>query len=146
MSRNHGRFLALFLTMMPLMYAGLPDVKAEPNPDRRAELALLNGGEAIEAAKKFYSEGFIDKFHASLQEVKDSVALAYDSLTSGTKPLAKNAKRGKKAEQLTKQMIRRLDGLRLQVSGEDRVRVEEVQKSVSEIHDQLLSGILERKK
>jgi hypothetical protein len=46
----------------------------------------------------------------------------------------------------TRELLRRLEGLRETMSVADRAGVEKIRDSVSDIHDNLLKGIMSKKK
>ena len=63
-----------------LAFADLASVKAEPDLNRRSELALMNADEKIDAARQAYQAGNETAEEAAIQEVADSVTLCYESL------------------------------------------------------------------
>ena len=82
------------------------------------------------------------RLQAALDEVADSVDLAYDSLAGEAHP---NTKAFKRAEQQTGQLLRRMDGFRQLVDFEDRAKVDKIHERVSAAHDKLLNGIMKKK-
>ena len=124
----------------------LAAVKSEPNLERRSEKALDYAGQAFATARESYSSGDVKKSQDALQEVRQGVDLAYDSLSETGKDARRNPKFFKRAELKTRELLRRLDGMRQAVSIEDRALVESVRDHVSEIHDNLLKGIMSKKK
>jgi hypothetical protein len=58
----------------------------------------------------------------------------------------RNNKYFKKAELRTRELIRRLDGLAHLVSVDERDAVGKVREHVAEVHDNLLKGIMSKKK
>jgi len=120
----------------------LSSVRNEPNPEHRSELAIENANAALDSAKDAYSAGNAAKLQASLDEVADSVDLAYESLAGEAHP---NTKAFKRAEQHTGQLLRRIDGFRQLVDFEDRTKVDKIHERVSAAHDKLLNGIMKKK-
>ena len=123
----------------------LNSVRNEPNPQRRCQLALDNANQAIDAAEEANNAGQTEKMQAALDEVAESVELAYDALVSSAKN-PRNDKGFKKAEQRTRELLRRLDGFRQIVDFDDRGRVEKTRDRVSAVNDDLLNGIMKKKK
>ena len=128
-----------------LAFADLATVKAEPDLNRRSELALVNADEKIDQARQAYQAGDEAAEAAAIQEVADSVTLSYDALekTSGA---PRKSRYYKRAELKVSALMRRLSGFRDEVSFDFRPKVDEVLKRLSDVHDELLSDIMSRKK
>jgi hypothetical protein len=119
----------------------LAGVKSEPNLERRSDRALENANAAMDAARAAYDRGEVEKAGAALDEVKESVDLSYQSLEeSGKGP--RNNSHFKFAEKATRALLRRLESFRDTVSVAERDSVDAVRAHVSEIHDNLLDGIM----
>lgn len=132
--------LAIFLA-----FADLASVKSEPDLNHRSELALNNAEEKIDAARKAYEAGDAAAEAADVQEVADSVVLCYEALEqSHTAP--RKSRYYKRAELRISAMMRRLSALRDQVSFDLRPNVEAALKKLSDIHDEVLSEIMSKKK
>ena len=123
----------------------LASIKSEPNLEKRSELALTNANMALDSARAAYNRGDLDLTQSNLDEVRESVDLAYESLSDTGKDPRKD-KFFKNAELRTRALLRRLEGLGETMSFADRGIVEKVRDRVSEIHDDLLKGIMSRKK
>jgi hypothetical protein len=119
----------------------LTGVKSEPNLERRSDRALENANAAMDAARAAYDQGDIDKAQTALDELKESVSLSYQSLEDTGKSPRNNA-HYKTAEKATRALLRRLESFRDTVSVAERDVVETVRAHVSEIHDELLNGIM----
>lgn len=132
--------LAIFLA-----FADIATVKTEPDPNRRSELALLNADEKIDEARQAYQAGNEKAEDAAIQEVADSVTLCYASLEQAHGEPRKS-RYYKQAELKVGVLMRRLNGFRDEVDFEFRPRVEAVLKRLSDVHDQLISDIMSRKK
>src|SRR5262245_36578165 len=102
----------------------LAAVKSEPNLEKRSDRALDNANVALDAARDAYNNGDYDQSQAQLDEVGASVDLAYESLTQTGKDPRRSPKWFKRAELRTRELLRRLEGLRDTVSFADRDRVE----------------------
>jgi hypothetical protein len=128
-----------------LAFADIATVKTEPDPNRRSELALLNADEKIDQARQAFQAGNEGAEDAAIQEVAESVTLCYASLEQ-THGEPRKSRYYKHAELKINALMRRLNGLRDEVGFEFRPRVEAVVKKLSDIHDQLISDIMSRKK
>lgn len=119
----------------------LAAIKTEPNPERRSDRALENANAAMDAARAAYDQGDIDKTTVALDEIEESVKLSYESLEQSVKSPRNNA-HFKIAEKATRALLRRLESFRDTVSIAERDAVEAVRGQVSDIHDELLNGIM----
>ena len=124
----------------------LAGVKSEPNLEKRSELALTNANTALDAARDSYNQGDYDKTKTQLDEVEQSVDLAYESLSATGKDPRRDPKFFKRAELRTRELLRRLEGLGESVSFADRSMVEKVRDRVSAVHDDLINGVLTKRK
>ena len=123
----------------------LASIKLEPNLERRSERAIDNASAAMDAARDASSAGEAEKTRAALEEVRDSVDLAYQSLVDSGKSARRNPKFFKRAELKTRELMRRLEGLAQSVDSDDRVFVESVRDRVSKVHDDLIQDIMQKK-
>ncbi len=127
--------------------ADLSAAKAETNLEKRAHLALLNADAALKAAQDAYlSKGDLPQTQRDLEEVSESVDLAYASLRETGKNPSKRPKHFKTAEIKTRELLRRLDDFREEMSALDRDQIEKVRANVQKVHDALLAGIMGEKK
>ena len=132
--------------LMVCLAFDLAAIKLEPNLERRSDLALQNASAAMDAARDASAAGDIGKVKSSLEELRESVDLAYQSLVDSGKSARRNPKFFKRAELKTREIMRRLEGLGNAVDSDDRVSVESVRDRVSKIHDNLIEDIMEKKK
>jgi hypothetical protein len=123
----------------------LTTVKQEPNLERRSERALDNASVAMDAAREASMAGDTVKIAAGLEELRDSVDLAYQSLVDSGKSARRDPKYFKRAELKTRELIRRLEGLEQAVDASDRALVETVRERVSKVHDDLIQDIMRKK-
>ena len=137
--------LTLMLAMNSLA-VDLAEVKSEPKLEKRSELALRYADSAIDAARDAYKKSDVDATRAALGEVEAGVQLSYDSLMATGKDARRNSRPFKEAEKATRQILRRLDSLSDLMSAIDRGAVEPAQRTVSDIHDKLITGIMGKKK
>jgi hypothetical protein len=124
----------------------LTAIQTEPNLEKRSERALDYANMALDAARDDYNSGNYDKSQNELQEVCDSVDLAYQSLSDTGKDPRKDPKFFKRAELRTRELLRRLEGVGQGMSQVDRGTLEKVRARVAEVHDNLLNGIMSKKK
>jgi hypothetical protein len=137
--------LAALALALPV-WAGLDAVKAERNLEKRAGMALANGGAALNSARDSYAAGDLQRTTAALDEVQQSVQLAYSSLLATHKNPRSRPTHFKRAEIRTRELLRRLDDFREQMSYEDRSVLDEVRAAVQKVRDDLLRGLLGEKK
>ncbi|HVO96681.1 MAG TPA: hypothetical protein VMT15_01375 [Bryobacteraceae bacterium] len=131
--------LILFLAL------DLAAIRQEPNPERRSERATDNAMAAMESAREASTAGNFEKMKMSLNELRESVDLAYESLEGSGKDARKSPKFFKRAELKTRELVRRLEGLAQSVDPDQRVLVESVRDSVSKVHDELIQDIMHKK-
>lgn len=131
----------LWLAMLALAL-DLSSVKSEPNLEKRSDRALEYANAALDSAKTAYQEGRWEQTQAALQEVDTAVKLSYDSLVSTGKNPRKSSGAFKKAEKATRELLRRLSGFRDFMSAVDHPVVDPVVAKVTEVHDQLITGIM----
>ena len=134
---------ALFAATLP---AGIKEVLAEPNLEKRARLALDNAESSYQSARTAYEAGNTTTVAASLHELQESIEVAYASLESTGKDPRKSPKWFKKAEMQTRDLVRRLSSFRDSMSFDDRAVVDPVQAKVQQVHDELLMGLMEGKR
>jgi hypothetical protein len=133
------------LLLIFLAFADLAAVKTEPDLNRRSELALTNADEKIDAARQAYQAGNQAAEEAAIEEVSDSVTLSYDALGQ-THGAPRKSKYYKRAELKVSALMRRLSGFRDEVSFDFRPQVDAALKKLSDIHDELLSDIMSKRK
>lgn len=124
----------------------LASIQQEPNLERRSQLAMDYAGTALDAARTAYQSSDLAKTQTSLTEVGAAVDLAYDSLQQTGKEARRDPKFFKRAELSTRQLLRRIEGLAESMSYEDRAAAEKLRDRVAAIHDELLQGIMAKRK
>ncbi len=134
-----------FALLVFLAFADLDAARSEPDLNRRSELALMNADEQIDQARQAYQAGNDAAEEAAIQEVAESVTLSYDSLEK-THGAPRKSRYYKHAELKVSALMRRLSSFRDEVSFDFRPKVDQVLKRLSDIHDELLSDIMSRKK
>ena len=119
---------------------------AEPNPVKRARLALTNSEHAASKAGEACKAGDLDGCLGQLREVQESVELADKSLDETGIDPGRNPRHFKDAEIRTRKILRQVDALRTYMHGEDIDRFETVYQRISDINDRLLAGIMSKTK
>jgi hypothetical protein len=130
--------------MLALLALDLTTIRSEPNLEKRSDLAMDYANTALDSARDAINAGDDAKALAALAEVRESVELCWHSLTD-TGKYARNNKFFKRAEVRTRELLRRLDGLRDIATVEDQPAIEKVRARVAEIHDELIQGIMSKK-
>lgn len=125
--------------------ASLPQARSEPNLEKRSDLAMDNAHLALDKAREAYKAGDIDATKTALDEVNESVDLSYDSLANSGKDPHKSGA-FKRAEMKARELMRRLDGLKETAAAVDQEIFDALRSKVSSIHDDLLNGILIKRK
>jgi len=144
------------LFLAPLLAAGqkssgspaddLARLQSEPNLEKRAHAALNNAEEALKQARDAYKNGDTAAAESRLEEVGQSVELADSTLKQTGKNPSRSPKHFKYAELRTRDLLRKLDGFRDDMSVADRPVLDQVIAAVQKIHDALLEGIMGKKK
>ncbi len=132
---------ALVLVLFAFDIAG---AKAEPDLEKRSELALANADRQVDVAREAYRGGELKKMEAALDELRESANLSLESLKQANKK-ARNNKYYKRAELKIRALLRRLSGLRDEVGLDDRKPVEAVRERLQEVHEQVLVSIMSKK-
>jgi hypothetical protein len=123
-----------------------PAVMAEDDLEKRSEVALKAAEESISAAAKAYSAGSeVGVFRQHITSAQDLTALSLKSLNDSGKRASRSPKYFKRAELKLRSLLRRMTNLSNEVSVEDRPVVEAAQKSMSDVHEQLLHDIMSKK-
>jgi hypothetical protein len=137
--------LALGLALAGSSRADLKQVLAEPNLEKRSQLALNNATTAYKEARAAYDKGESDRTAAAVTEIEESVDLAYASLKQTGKDPRRSPKWFKKAEIDTRELLKHLDAFEHDMSFNDRPMVEKAKTKVQQVHDDLLVGLMEGK-
>jgi len=134
-----------FALLIFFAFADIGAIKAEPDLNRRSEMALMNADDKIDEAREAYQAGNEAAEKAAIQEVAESVMISYDALEQ-THTAPRKSKYYKRAELHVSALMRRLNGFRDEVSFEFRPSVEAALMKLSDVHDELLADIMSRKK
>jgi hypothetical protein len=141
--------LAVFAAGLALAVSAQADLKqalAEPNLEKRSQLALNNASAAYKAARAAYEKGETDHVTAGIAEIQESVELAFTSLTQTGKDPRRSPKWFKKAEMETRDLLKRLEAFEREMGFNERPMLEKLKAKVQQIHDDLLVGLMEGKR
>ena len=140
--------LALALTFVGGAAASteLDAVRAEANLEKRSKLALDNAASALRSAREAYQAGDTATVTAKTDEIGESVDLAYNSLTETGKNPRKSPKWFKHAEMETRELTRRLEDFAQQMNYNDRAILDKIRARIEQVHDELLTGLMEGRK
>jgi hypothetical protein len=137
---------ALLLAWAAPARGDLKAAHSESNLEKRSRLALENASTALKSARQAYDKGDNDQTAASAAEVQESVELAYASLKETGKNPRNSPKWFKQAEISTRDLLRRLEAFRQEMSYTDRAMLDKVRDRVQQVHDDLLIGLMEGKR
>src|SRR5580658_7136879 len=136
-------FVLLFAPPAP---SSLDQIKADPNPDRRARAAVDYSALAEKNAEASYAKGDLQSVAAELKNVAESFEAAQDAFTASGKTPGRNPGPYKYAELRARELLIRLDDLERRMDVGERDLIAGVKQKVQEIHDAWLEGIMGRKK
>ena len=139
------RTVVVALVVAAALQADLAGVRAEPNLERRSQLALQHAEDELTAAKKAYDSGETEEFKRLIGEIGELAELSYGSLEETGKRARRDPKWFKRAEQKLLAVIRKIDNLEKDVSIDDRDIVKDLRKRVSDVHDRVLNDIMTKK-
>ncbi|MCW5976444.1 MAG: hypothetical protein KIT09_00125 [Bryobacteraceae bacterium] len=138
--------VAILAPALAFAAAQLEAIKAEPKLERRSQKALDFAGERWDAARDAYRKGDGEGLETALADIQEAVELSYTSLRATGKNPRKNFKHYKRAEIATRQMVRRMETFRDEMSYLDRERLDPAIKTVHRVHQDLLHAIMGGKK
>jgi hypothetical protein len=136
--------IALACTLV--LQADLKKALGEPDLGKRSKLALDNAFAAYQSARDAYQANEMEQVKADIEEMEQSVDLAYQSLNDTGKDPRKSPRWFKNAELATRDLARRISSLQEQMSYNDRSLLDKVKARVQQVHDELLLGLMEGKK
>jgi hypothetical protein len=126
--------------------ADLKPALAESNLGKRSKLALDNAAVALKAAREAYQKGDNQAVAAAVDEIRQSVDLAYDSLMQTGKNPRNSPRWFKSAEISTRDLSKRLESFQRDMDFADRPLLDKVKARVQQVHDELLLGLMEGKR
>lgn len=117
----------------------ISELKAEPNPVRRAQKALTLADDAFESAHQYYSSGNVQKGDELLDNMTAALRECVQSLGSAHKPVMY-----KRAELNVATLQRRMQGLLDDIDAQQRGWAEYTNRKLEEIHEALLDGVMRK--
>lgn len=138
--------LAVLAVSAGVIRADLDEARAEPNLEKKSNLALGNAVTALKEAREAYRAGDAQMTAVKIAEVQESVELGYDSLMKTGKDPRKSPKWFKKAEIGTRDLLRSMESFEHEMSFGDRAILDKAKERVEQIHDNLLRGLMEGKR
>ena len=138
--------LVLFLMMAPPAPLSLDQVKADPNPDHRAKLAIDYASVAEKNAETAYVKGEMQNVEAELKNVGESLDAAQEALVASHKTPGRNPGPYKYAELHSRELLIRLGDLEQKMDSSERRLIADLKAKVQEMHDAWFEGIMGRKR
>jgi hypothetical protein len=133
------RLLLMFPLALALAAAsGLDAVKAEPNLERRSELALTYAGEVLTNLRTDLETKEWAAVAPEIEEFRAAVDLSFAALKATGKNARRNPKYFKRAELKLRELGRRLRGLQVFLAVDDRPKMDEVIAYVEKLQDDLV--------
>ncbi len=123
----------------------LETARSEHDPEKRSERALDYAEGRLEASRDSYASGDYKKAMAGVNDIREAVDLARTSLEESRKNPRKS-KYYKRAELRLRELARHLEEFKRESSIDDRPPIDALITHVNQVHDDLLAGILEKKK
>ena len=123
-------------------WAGLDQIRAEQNLEKRSALAMDNAAAALKEARAAYNAGDTGKAAEQAKEGEESVDLAYAALEKTGKDPRRSPKWFKHAEIQSNELLRSIEALEHDMSFEDRMILEKTKQRVQQVHDNLLAGLM----
>ena len=136
----------LFLLLAAPAPSSLEQVKADPNPDRRAKAAIDYSFVAEKNAEAAYGKGETESVAAELKKVEESLEAAQEALVASRKTPGRNPAPYKYAEMRSRELLIRMGDLEQKMDIGERDLIAGVKAKVQEIHDAWFEGIMGRKK
>jgi hypothetical protein len=134
--------LAVLVAAAGPAWAGLDEVRAEPNLEKRSVLAMDNAVAALKEARAAYNAGDLAKVGAKAKEIEESVDVANAALEKTGKDPRRSPKWFKHAEIQSNELLRSIEALEHDMSLEDRAILEKTKERVQQVHDNLLAGLM----
>jgi hypothetical protein len=138
--------LTLFLLLAAPAPTSLDQVKAEPDPERRAKAAIDFAAIAERNAEAAFSNGNLQEVAAELNTMKESMEMTRNSLAASKKTPGRNPQLYKYFELRAHELLIRLEDFERRMLFEDREVVATPKVRVQEIHDFWFEGIMGGKK
>jgi hypothetical protein len=138
-------FTLFFLLAAPPP-SSLDQVKAEPNAEHRARVAIDYAAAAEKSAEAAFEKGDMANLEADLKNVEASFEVAKEAFAASGKTPGRNPGPFKYAELHSRELLIRLRDLEQRMDSSDRDAIERVKAKIQEIHDVWFEGIMGKKK
>lgn len=136
----------LFLLLAAPPPTSLDQVKAEPNPERRARAAIDYATYAEKNVEAGFDKGNMPYLEAELKNLEAAFQLAQEAFTASGKTAGRNPGPFKYAEVHSRELLIRLGDLEQRMDAGDRESIDRVKARIQEIHDAWFEGIMGKKR
>jgi hypothetical protein len=130
--------LALTFALSAAAQGGLEAVKAEPNLERRSEMALAYAGDVLTNLRNGLETKQWAAVAPEIEEFRAAIDLSFAALKATGKDARRNPKYFKRAELKLRELGRRLRGLQVLLDVDDRPKMDEVIAYVDRMQDDLV--------
>jgi len=124
----------------------LEQIKAEPNAERRARLAIDFAAVAEHDAESAYAAADLANVDAQLKTTTDAMELAVSSFEASHKTPGRSPAAFKYAEQRSRELLKRLTDLQRRMDAEERGSIDPAIARIQAIHDGWFEGLMGRGK
>jgi hypothetical protein len=141
--------MTVFVLLLMLAQAGPPaleQIRAEPNLEHRAKVAVEYAAASERSAEAAYSKGDMAGVAAELKNMVTGVEIARQALVQTGKSPQHHPGPFKSGELRTEEILVRLGDLERKMDADERGVVDEPKMKVQEIHDAWFEGIMSKKK
>jgi len=138
--------LAGALMAAPPLVLTFDQIKAEPNPERRARMAIDFAILVERDAEAAYTRNDLEVLGAQLKTVTEAVELADSSFEASHKTPGRNPAPYKYAELRSRELLVRMNDLQKKMDSEERAIIDPAIARVQAIHDEWFEGIMGRKR
>ena len=122
----------------------ISSIKSEPNAKKRAKRAFDFANSSLVEARSAYSASDYRKALAEVRQVDEAISLGFASLQS-TGKAPRKSRAYKRAELRLRELIRHMDDFAREAALDDRASIEAVAHHAQQVHDEILTGIMEKK-
>jgi len=140
------RSAVLILVSVLAAWGDIESVKTEPNLEKRSERALANAQTSLDRARESYQKGNDEGLKDAFEELGESIEVCKQSLDESGKNARKRPKYFKKAEIGIRQLIRRLETFKVEMSIDDREPVGKLLQRAHQLQESILEDIMGKKK
>jgi alkylation response protein AidB-like acyl-CoA dehydrogenase len=131
----------LALAVLAADPAGLDRIRLESDPPKRAVKAIEYASQCLSRARELVSAGDFDGAQAQLALMAEAAELARDATQE-----KRHISSMKKVEQRARDLLRRLETLRLDLPFDERDAVEPIEQRVQRVQEEVLASIMGRRK